>query len=99
MPLGTHYGCTYLTHPYTVAPSATMQNEALWDIVDDIKGLDLKVATVEVSLAQRSAYLEFLADSEGALCTNHLEAYEVAALGALDGFEAEYVSKVNLEAV
>ena len=85
--LGTHYGSTNLAESHAVSPACTRESECLWHAVLYVLLVYDERAAIEMRIAQRTAYLQFLTDSEGALRSHNLQAADASAAATLHRHE------------
>ena len=86
-----HDGSTYLAEAYTMSPTLAMQDETV--------ALTLYVESggQQVSLAEGTADLEFLADGEGLFRADNLQFPDTSAFASLERDKILYLSKIFLQ--
>lgn len=90
-----HHGRPDLTQSHAVAPACAREVERLRDAVGALLRRDDEGATLQVALAQRAAYLQFLADDALPFRAHDLQADDAPALAALQGDEVEDLAKAQ----
>ena len=80
-----------------MSPSCTRESECLRHAVLDVLLVNYECAAVEMRIAQRTAYLQFLTDSEGALRSHNLQAADASAAATLHRNEVENVAELHLQ--
>lgn len=85
--LFAHDGGAYLAETDAMPPACAEDVEALGHTIDVAVGFNHKGRTVEVALAERTAYLEFLADDVLALGTYDAQTRDASAGATLQRLE------------
>ena len=87
----THDGSAYLAETDTMPPAFALETETSGGL------LDIEGGAIEMSLAQGSANLEFLADGEGLLGSHNLELPDATTLASLQGDEVGNGTEIGIE--
>ena len=95
--LGAHYCGTNLAESYAVSPACTRESECLRHAVLYVLLVNHECAAVEMRIAQRAAYLQFLSDGECALRAHNLQSADASAAATLHWNEVENVAELHLQ--